>query len=117
MDTRYFFAHVPKTADTTLRNIIDKYQPATALNQEELPSERGILYMHLPKASGTSLTVFLEAHYPSSKVALHIENHIHGKQPHEVSGLEDKLLLTAHLKRYPEKGYPNRALFHHHHAP
>ncbi|GEM_PF-6116377 len=61
------------------------------------PQER-ILLMHIPKTAGTSLNAHLERRFPEGRSAVHIENLILGKTSRQVSGLENKFFLSAHLK-------------------
>jgi hypothetical protein len=57
-----------------------------------------LLLMHIPKTAGTSLNAYLEAQYAPENIVLHAENQILGKTREETRGLDEKHLLTAHLK-------------------
>jgi hypothetical protein len=63
---------------------------------EEIPHP--LLFVHIPKTAGTSLTAYLERQYPADTVLLHAENRVFQGSPEENRRLGDFRLLSAHLE-------------------
>jgi hypothetical protein len=57
-----------------------------------------VLFLHIPKTAGTSLSAYMQDQYSASDIELHIENHILGKTKESFQLLNHKFLLSAHLK-------------------